>query len=77
MSVGGYNKNLHLQDEKTHVISYDPASGFYDINIHSIKMDGMDLGFSKNDIPRPFVDSGTTLFFGPSRIINPMINAIK
>jgi hypothetical protein len=35
-------------------------------------MDGVDVGFSKSDLKNPFIDSGTTLFFGPRNLILKM-----
>lgn len=41
-----------------------------------MKIGDQDMKFSKVDFNRPFIDSGTTLFFGPKNLIESMYNKI-
>lgn len=65
MSIGGYNNELHLSKEQTNIITYNDFDGFYNIQINKIKINGLELDIEKKDMINPFIDSGTTLFFGP------------
>lgn len=47
MSIGGYNYNLHLPNEKTYIIPYNDWDGFYNIEINNIKINGKILSISK------------------------------
>ena len=46
MSIGGYNTNLHIKNEKTNIVDYYDTDGQYVVKIFAIKINGMDLGFT-------------------------------
>ncbi|KAL4504448.1 hypothetical protein ABPG72_009894 [Tetrahymena utriculariae] len=74
MSVGGYNHELHIPGSKTKIIKYNRNSGFYDVNVKEVRLEGLVI---TNNIPHPILDSGTTLVFGPRGFVDPMIDAIN
>jgi len=77
MSIGGYNHELHKKGAETIVVDYHDEDGFYNINLFSIKIAGEDLGFNIHDLKNPMLASGTTLFFGPTKIIKKMMDTIN
>ena len=46
MSIGVYNTNLHIKNEKTNIVDYYDTDGQYVVKILAIKINGMDLGFT-------------------------------
>ncbi|KRW98301.1 Aspartic peptidase domain [Pseudocohnilembus persalinus] len=76
MSVGGYNTELHLKGAKTHIIPFKKGSSMYSIDMEELKINGKSLGASKKVLSNAIVDSGTTILYGPKKIIDEMYQTI-
>mmetsp|Transcript_6044 Transcript_6044/g.555 ORF Transcript_6044/g.555 Transcript_6044/m.555 type:complete len:102 (+) Transcript_6044:604-909(+) len=65
MTVGGYNHELHKEEESTFIIPYEQGH-LYNVKIHKININGNNI-ISKTVTYG--IDSGTTVLFAPNYII--------
>lgn len=72
MSLGGYDASKHLPEAKPEVFKFYSDGGQYRIVLNSVNVDGSKLDISKTDLNSGqgvFIDSGTTVIYGPSQFI--------
>lgn len=72
MTLGGYNTSKHLPEAKEEVFKFYPDQGQYRIILNSVNVDGSQLDISKTELNSGqgvFIDSGTTVIYGPTQFI--------
>jgi len=72
MTIGEYDDRLHHPDAKVEVFHFDKTQGQYKIKLNRLKVDEINLPLTTEELnygQGVFVDSGTTLIYGPRKII--------
>merc|ERR1719389_1257803 len=76
MTLGGFDmKQLGSQVMWTPVrnLKGDKASGFWEVKVHDVAVNGMKMGTCPKEGCRAALDTGTSVIAGPTEIINAIL----